>query len=215
MAKNKNAFETAYALPQGKYVTPQTAKANGGNALLVRMCNTAKTNATSLYPIIGTRALGPCTGIAIRNKKTKDLLIGHNVMLSVHEYKKFVAQVRKNDDEQLEIHIIGAQVNKRDPADFSLWKEGLEQLVIAIAQTPNATIKTFDVGNKPHPSDFAVDARNGRLIRGTPDIEANVPKAELKEYIQNLEHFMNEWDCLDEDFDGTAPEHQTSRSHES
>lgn len=196
-----------YAISNGKYHTVSTANVAAENGVDVCMSNSGKTNATSQYPVIGTSYIVSCTAMILYNPKTKTAVIRHEAQLEPEDFKDALASVRSSDDELVKAYIVGAGVYDNAELNGHAVAQ-LEPLSKAIAQMPNIQVEVFDVYDKPKPASFALDTRNGRLIRGSElvtnlDQAADAPSA-----------FIPDWKAVhrpNEAFDGTLPEHQIQR----
>lgn len=199
-----NAF---YALPQGNYHTPHTPKIDPEQAALVTQEHTATTNAASTKPIIGTVSVSTCLGLIFYNRKTKTAFIGHTAIFRRDEYAQWLRQIRQNDTDKIDVHIIGVACSKSDNEENSDSINLLNEVAGLVAQTPNATVKTCDVFDKPKPLGFAIDARNGRLIRGSDFARSHEAAEALSEELFQ----QPQWTVVDGNFDGTQAEYQKSR----
>jgi len=199
----EKAYQNAMNSPQGKYLNVQDAKINYSEVMLMNHpFTTGITSAVSVYPVLGGAALNPCIALALYNPKTKALLIHHEPLLDGKKLQEFAARVRSSTNDMLHVHVIGG-VGAND-IEEEFYKKSLISLAAAIASDKNMRLKTFDILNKPHPSCFAIDARNGRLIRGSSNIATGV---------MDEEEYLLDCDCADNsDFDGTAPEYLKSKT---
>jgi hypothetical protein len=196
-----------YTVSSGKYHTISTANIVAENAVDVCMGNIGKTNATSQYPVIGTSYVVSCTAMILYNPKTKTAVIRHEAQLEPEHFKDALASVRERDDEPVKAYIVGAGTYGSAQFNHHTIAQ-LEPLSKVIAQAPNVQVEVFDVYDKPKPASFALDTRNGRLIRGSElvknlDQAADAPSA-----------FIADWKAvhkLNEMFDGTIPERQIQR----
>jgi hypothetical protein len=196
---NTPFFDKYKKLPAGKYHTPETAKIYPEDAVLVGMSASGITNAKSLVPCLGVANLDPCTGLALWNKKTKQLATSHEPYMGAEVFKSLLGMIRKNSADVVEAHIIGVTDDMESSERTESLHRSLDKICQAIDATPNVIIKTFDVGNKPHPSAFMVDSRNGKLIRGTEDVYP------AQEY-DYPESFTLNFEVTDKFFDGTTEE---------
>lgn len=171
------------------------------------MGNIGKTNATSQYPVLGTSYVVSCTAMILYNPKTKTAVIRHEAQLEPDDFKDALASVRRSDDEAVKAYIVGA--GGSDSAELNGHTIAqLGPLSQAIAETPNIQVELFDVYDKPKPASFALDTRNGRLIRGS-DLVMNQEQA-----ADAPSAFIPDWKAVhkpNEIFDGTLPEYQAGR----
>ena len=192
----------AEKLPQGKYLTPGVHHVDLDKVMILAESNCEGiTNADSEYPILGTQALASCLGIALYNKKTKTAKVVHDIGGNLAAtFEHALKEIRKNKSDGIELHLIGAY-DDEDPRSNYLVEE-LEFLLQSVRKQPHVTLKTFDVLDRPHPTDFAIDSRNGKLIRGTEDIFAG--------YDSEMDYFAT---CAktSENFDGIQMPRQKKR----
>jgi hypothetical protein len=184
------------ATPKGKYFSLKEAHIDGSETILVKMDSFGITNTDSQFPCLGTAELDTCTGLALYNTKTKTLVIAHDSEGKNSFFKDALAKVRSNDEDKVECHVIGLN---EYPGSKEYTNIRLNKLCEDIAETPNIVLKTFDVGDKPHPSAFIIDSRNGRLIRGSGDIEYDDGITSV--YEDHVGDFK-----VKHEFDGTKPE---------
>lgn len=155
----KDFFKKALETKPGQYFTLKNANIDIHNVALVAMDYTGITNADSIYPVLGTAALETCMGVALYNKKTKTLAVNHGYSHYMdRDFLEMLSKVRGSSNDLVEMHVIGGVKGDDLPMDT---------LAKAIFSQPNVILKTFDIMRKSHPSAFAIDARNGRLIRGS------------------------------------------------
>jgi len=211
-------LRAVYHLPTANYLDAKTMRVDLNKLALIYERHRGKTNATSTKPIIGTTSVRLCTGIILYNKKTKTAVIAHvryddYVPLQNH-YQHLLKDIRGNDSDQIDVHILGNEfLNDRavewDARLNSQSVVKLNNLVQAVMDTPNVTLKTLDVYNKPKPMDVAIDSRDGKLIRGTGLFHTSTESWA----ISPPEPFSSELvlRCYEQNFDGTQPEYQEQR----
>ena len=194
---NEAAFAAAYSLAQGNYLDPVSCNVPLDQSVLLGIGNLGITNADSAVPILGTYGLDPCLGIALYNKKTKTVAVIHNDENDTLAFERLLKQVRDNESDKIEIHLIGACYNRHDDDLNEFLLGNLCALLNKISHTPNVILKTFDVFDKPHPESFAIDARNGKLIRGGNDITGTLADAH-----KNKREYFTKCKIMSCDFDG-------------
>lgn len=198
-------FQKAYKLPQGRYYKPTQAHVTTDNTLLLDTQTTGITNATSSKPILGSAGMGPCIGMAIYNRATKTLVVRHDPFLHPEMVTELIAKARKKDTEPLEFHFVGGELDPEFSEHHESYINALRTSLATVIAAPNTTVKTFDVLDKPHPSGFAVDARNGRLICETSDIKVT---SKGRQYGDKVLGAFNDIDIHSGDFDGTLAKFQ-------
>lgn len=166
-----DAFHRVMALPMAKYETPDSLRVDPDKTMLVSMNGMGITNAKSDTPIIGTRAFNPCSALVLYNKRTKTAGIIHEPMMVPEHFFGLLSKVRTNQEDPVHLHLMGQPISAahefdaKDMNDLSL--SVLNRLAQTFESEPNLTVKTFDVFSKSKPSAVAIDARNGKLIRGS------------------------------------------------
>lgn len=175
-------FSEARALPTAKYFTPESARVDPDKTMVVGMSQTIISDSKSQYPVIGTNGFNPCLCLILYNKTGKAAIVRHEPLPDAALVRESVAQIRTDENDKIEAHLIGAAIcdeeffDMPDPPDHILQMMmksnastigNLEDVLHEIGKTPNITLKTFDVYDKPKPCSVAIDTRNGRLITGT------------------------------------------------
>lgn len=156
MAQNLT-LQTALALPQAAYVRPEAVKLSGRNMISAHMDAVVITNPTSLRPIPYTDGFSTCTCIAVKNIKTGAIALGHIPTYPAEALERMIPLIRRGEKDKLEVHVIGAcEIPDKYHVDKNVWQHTMQALVDVMNRTPNATLKTFDVGTKPHPDGVAV-----------------------------------------------------------
>jgi len=170
--KSEELLAKAESLPKHKY---SKEPIDNEKSLLLAPSSYGITNSTSKVPILGSAALNTCLGLIILNKKTQAVLVSHFLrgVVTIDSDKflrKSLESIRKTEKEAVEIHLIGMSYDENQ--NKGKWLEDIKKLLGAIDEAKNVELKTFDVGNKPHPSAIAVDTRKGefKIIRGSTDI---------------------------------------------
>lgn len=166
-------YEHALQLPQARYHHPEHAGVSADNTRLIQMEYTAVTYANSSIPIIGTAALASCLGIGVRNAHSHARMpfrtaVGHDIPSgTISLFDRLLSAVRKNTKDPVHLYVVGGEFNVNDRINDAAY---VRDFVSYVSTVPHIILKVFDVGTKPHPEDFMIDSRNGRLIRGTTDI---------------------------------------------
>lgn len=199
-----DAFHRVMALPMAKYATPEAVKINPDKTMLVSMGATGLANAKSDTPIIGTRAFNPCMALILYNKNTKTAGIIHEPFLAPEHFSNLLSKVRAVETDPVHVHLMGQPIlaaHEFDAQDMNKMSlSALNRLVDAFEAEPNLTVKTFDVYTKCKPSAVAIDARNGKLIRGSDLYVSSYQD------LQNTTDLFHEWPFREygENFDSSA-----------
>ncbi len=158
----------AHALPSGNYRNPERTNLDDSDIAIVDMYVIAITDAKSDRPILGTNALDTCTAVIVHNKKNKSVGVAHVDHHPADALLTLISHLRSNATDLLEVHVLGMNVyNEMDKIMFN--GQALD-LLNTLAGISNATLKTFDLGVKPHPHGAMLDTRNGALYRLGRDI---------------------------------------------
>ena len=127
-----------------------------------------------------------CIGIVVENKTTGITALAHLRWCPAKGLMKLFDLMSSEGDE-LEIHLIGANVPVNGVTlqeATTKWSEEMQDLLDVINNRENTTLKTFDVGRKPHPAAFAVVKVDGKtaFVRGTKDISCDDDTEEFREH---------------------------------
>lgn len=209
------------ALPQAEYLTFDTSGVTKEQLISADVGAAVCSNRTSLLPAVCTAdALEECLGIAIENKVQGTLFLAHIPPNKPHHQrdalKEMLQLARRNKKDELNIHLIGA-FSDADYDNKEAWENEIRSVIELINNSPNVTLKTCDVDNKPHPVTFALAYIDGkaRLIRGTKDMSSMAEFDEIYErdeggfYNQDKFNAKNAFDGVEapevEDHSSTKP----------
>lgn len=204
-------FIEAMALPTAQYRTVGPARIQEGEAVLIDMDCTGVTNAASQIPVIGTSDFNPCTCLIAYNKRTRTAALTHLPFPDASDVFNLIDKVRYSEEDRVEMHVIGAAISdetdKHAKDGNEIKVDHLEATLQGIESSPNVTLKTFDVYDKPKPYAVAIDTRNGSLIRGSELVVA----VNESDFFPDIDF---DWPIEIGDFDGTIPEMQSERYRE-
>ncbi len=220
-------LEQALALPTHHYKTMAEIPIDPKEVISADMWTMVITNATSSHPIAHTGAILDCLGIVIENVANHTVTVAHASMFKGSSFKHAIDASRRRPSDKLRIHLIGGQYDNDRQQE---WVKDMQEVLEIFNQTPNAELKTFDVGNKPHPAQFACvfdKNQNVSIVAVTPlvtslkhcedeiyggcysipingrDIPIAVPKVQIARYDD-----INSDNCMQLGWDGRLPENQ-------
>lgn len=153
----------------------------------------AITSAKSEIPIIGTFGLGPCIAVVAYDLKTATAALAHvDGTTNVESLEMMFTDmgIEQSDLKRLRVGLIGG--------DRSSRKKAIE--IIRYLQDRGFDIAYADILDKPHPSGFVIDSRNGKII---PNVVThnNGEDEDLRMQIAGLQ--MNA--RIKKEFDGRSP----------
>lgn len=218
---------SALALPQGHYINRQDANIRDDDAVSVGSDAVAITSKTSRSPILHTESISCCMCIAIENTNTGTLVMGHIPYFYPEALYHMLATARRNKSDQLQVHMIGACYDLDEDGHFApyqaRWQDSMEKVVQVLNRSPNTELRTFDVGQKPHPDTVAFFWNsNGMLslVRGSQNFSScqEIATTRTRERVFDT-HEMQCASCSHDfiasrahpfmlAYDGRLPEHQ-------
>ena len=154
----------------------ELAKLNKGKeGILISTMEMGVTNANSAYPLLGIVGAEPCTGVIAYNAATKTAGVWHMPPMDpgIQKIEQLVASIRTDkaglihEDQKVDIRLIGGGQFGDDENDR---KENFLRLLKVMNNIANIDVISADILDKAHPDSFAIDARNGEMIRGSVDI---------------------------------------------
>lgn len=164
------SLQDAMGLPQAEYLAP-TVTLSTRHLVSAPMNGWVISNPLSRRNIPCTKIpLEGCLGIVVENKVTQEVAVAHATLFRHETLDCLLKQVRKNQEDTLEVHLIGSLDMGGESS--ALWRQSMQKMLDIMNDMPNVELKTFDVGSKPHPATFAVviEPNGVRLVRGTKDV---------------------------------------------
>ena len=173
---------SALQLPQAQYHEPTDINLpNGGSSFVAARFESAVIHGHSNNSDVQRAVQGvcstelyTCTGVLLHNRDTQTLAMCH-----LRAYPDLALRKIINSNgfigHEIDMHVVGANLplngNSYDRAE-KVWVKEMCGLLEVVRANPNISLKTFDVGTKPHPITFGatISAGNLILIRGTQNV---------------------------------------------
>lgn len=169
-------LQQATDLPQANYLNPGDLQLLPSALVEAATDSCVITNPTSLHPIPYTTSLATCIAIMVENKHTGTMLLTHTSMEFIATLQKMMKVARRSKNDPLEIHLIGGCHDIDGKYKAEEYREQshllMQNMLDTINAEPNVEIKTWDIGEKPHPTSVAfVKNSSGvtQLVRGSVD----------------------------------------------
>lgn len=155
--EDKGILNAALALPSAFNVREQRNTPRQEQIRGILQKEYAITNADSDIPIIGTFGLGPCIALTIYDPVTRLAALAHvDGTTRVDSLGRIFSDisVSKNEFSRLQVGLIGGDLSSR--------KQAVE--MVRYLRNNDIKLSFVDIIDKPHPSAFVIDARNGAII---------------------------------------------------
>lgn len=147
----------------------------GKGAVTLGGSESAITNATSLYPILGMSGTEPCTGVYLYNRAAKTMAAWHMTttseagaerLIDIAKHMRTDKQGVVHEEQPIDVTLVGGGLYKLRTSEKAAEFKPLLEALNAI---PNIKVVHADIMDKPHPDAHSMDARTGKMVRGGMD----------------------------------------------